>query len=105
MDNYDKVYEQYELCKSYYFKIDRFYYQNFEISSNNELLAEKHFVDELSRYNQEFRSCYTNLYLMIDNYNRQLIKLNKDNINVIKTQIERYKSHIDNIVKLVQKLT
>jgi hypothetical protein len=105
MDNYDKIYEQYELCKSYYLKIDKFYYQNFEISPKNELMTEKHFIDELCRFNQEFRSCYINLHLVIDNYNKQLIKLNTDNVKVIKAEIERYKMHLDNIVKLIANLT
>lgn len=105
MDSYDKIYEQYELCKSYYLRIDRFYYQNFEISPMNELLVEKHFIDELRSLNQEFRSCYINLHLMIDNYSKQLIKLNTDNANLIKVEIERYKIQIDSIVKLIERLT
>jgi hypothetical protein len=105
MDNYDKIYEQYELCKSYYLKIDRFYNQNFEISPKNELLVEKHFVDELSKLNQEFRSSYINLHLMIDNYSKQYVKLNTDNVKLIKIEIERYKMQIDSIVKLIERLT
>jgi len=105
MDSYDKIYEQYELSKSYYLRIDRLYQQNFEISNQNKLLVEKHFIDDLQKLNQEFRSCYIKLHLLIDSYGKQFIKLNTENVNLIKLEIERYRAQIDNIVKLIERLT
>jgi len=105
MDSYDKIYEQYELSKSYYLRIDRLYQQKFEISDQNTLLVEKYLIDEIQRLNQEFRSCYIKLHLLIDNYGKQFIKLNIENVNVIKHEIERYKIQIDSIIKLIERLT
>ena len=105
MNKYDKIFEQYELCKSYYLKIDRFFHQNFEISPTNKLLVEKKHIDELSKFNQEFRSCYINLHLLTDNYSKQYVKINTDNVQLIKTEIERYKTQIDSIFKWIKKLT
>lgn len=105
MSKYDKIYEQYELCKSYYLRIDRFYHQNFEISPDNKLLANHNQIEELKNFNKEFRSCYIKLHLFIDNYNNQVVKINADNVQLIKTEIEKYKTQIDSIVKLIKKLT
>jgi hypothetical protein len=105
MDSYDKIYEQYELCKSYYLRIDRLYQQNFEISGQNKLLVEKHYIEDLKRLNLEFRSSYIKLHLLIDSYGKQFIKLNTENVTLIKLEIERYRALIDNIVKLIERLT
>lgn len=105
MNKYDKIYEQYELCKSYYLKIDRFFHQNFEITTNNKLITEEKQIYELKNLNQDFRSCYINLHILIDNYSKQFVKINTDNVQLIKTEIEKYKTQIDSIVKLIEKLT
>lgn len=105
MNNYDKIHEQYELCKSYYLKIDRFFQENFDISQSKKLSIESKSNYELNKLNQEFRACYINLHLLTDNYSKQYIKLNEDNVQYIKTEIERYKNQIDNIINLCHRLT
>ena len=103
MNNYDKIHEQYELCKSYYLKIDRFFQQSFDISQSNRLLIEKKYNYELNKLSHEFRACYINLHLLTDNYSKQYIKLNVENVQFIKTEIEKYKNRIDNIINLCEK--
>lgn len=105
MDNYDRIYEQYQLSKSYYLKIEKFYYDNLEITQKNQIIADKQSIGDLIKFNLEFRYCYTNLHSLIDVYNKQIIKLNLDNVNQIKIEIERYKINIDKIINLIDKLS
>lgn len=105
MDSYDKIYEQYQLGKSYYLKIEKYYCDNIEISNNNKLITNKESIEYLKKINLEFRYCYTNLHSLIDIYNRQIIKLNLDNVNQIKIEIERCKINIDKIICLIEKLS
>lgn len=104
MDSYDKIYEQYQLGKSYYLKIEKYYYDNLEISNNNKLLTNKESIEYLKKINLEFRYCYTNLHSLIDMYNKQIIKLNLDNVNQIKKEIEICKINIDKFIRLIEML-
>ena len=105
MDIYDRIYEQYQLSKSYYLKIEKFYYDNLEITQKNQIIADKLSIEDLRKFNLEFRYCYTNLHSLIDVYCKQIFKLNLDNVNQIKIEIERYKINIDKIINLIDKLS
>ena len=53
MDSYDKIYEQYQLGKSYYLKIEKYYCDNIEISNNNKLITNKESIEYLKKINLE----------------------------------------------------
>ena len=75
------------------------------ITQKNQIIADKQSIEDLRKFNLEFRYCYTNLHSLIDVYNKQIIKLNLDNVNQIKIEIERYKVNIDKMINLIDKLS